>query len=63
LIRHNSSKTSVKSMMYSFLPKGGRPIMIKHLYNARGRKPEHSARALSAAERQRRCRQRRQVQS
>ena len=63
LIRYNSAKTSVKSMMYAFLPKGGRPVKVKHLYNARGRKPEHAARALSAAERQRRCRQRRQVEA
>ena len=61
LIRYNSAKTSVKAMMYTFLAKGGRPVMVKHLYNARGRKPEHAARALSAAQRQRRCRQRRQV--
>ena len=63
LIRYNSAKTSVKSMMYRFLPKGGRPIKVKQLYNARGRKPEYAARALTAAERQRRCRQRRQVKA
>ena len=63
LIRYNSAKTNVKAMMYSFLPKGGRPVKVKHLYDTRARKPEHAARALSAAERQRRCRQRRRVEA